>query len=302
MRVVFLPEGGFEKTGGFIELDDGAEITGKEEVFERQGYLTLRLTCRDIEIRHGVEVRNEMSKEDPDPAKRSSFRAITATGDIQKSRWGRFSLSILGRTTEHTSMGVTIRENEEGEAVFAAGMSGDSDLDHEYDESFFVEVVITRERMDTIIRELQMPGAELRLDVRVSHFPMFYAPWSPSIDEGRVIKFLDRERDVENAEDVPEEFWNRDVHRKILSESTYPPVRIAVVRSLLEPAGRVDGEPSATDIEGEAVAPPLKQVAPIRSDTRASMAEAIKVASDKISRRLVALSIVVLIAAVLIAA
>lgn len=295
MRVVFLPDGGFQKSGGFIELDDGAEITGAEEVYQRQGYLTLRLTCRDTEIRHGVEVWNE--EKDADPTKRSSFRAITATGDIQKSRWGRFSLSILGRTTEHSSMGVTIRENEAGEAVFAAGMSGDSDLDHEYDESFFVDVVITRERMDTIIRELQMPGAELRLDVRVSHFPMFYAPWSPSIDEGRVIKFLDRERDVENAEDVPDDFWNRDFHSDALANAERRPVNIAVVRRL----GRLEEQSAPRHLDNDVpTSPDMSE--PETAPAASSDIQAIHAASGKIARRLTILAVSILLAAVIIAA
>ena len=40
VKVKFLPEGGFNKNGAFIEYD-GDSPTGQETEFQRQSYLTL---------------------------------------------------------------------------------------------------------------------------------------------------------------------------------------------------------------------------------------------------------------------
>lgn len=290
MRLIFLPDGGFQNAGGFIEVENDAETSGSEEVYQRQGHLTIRLKCRDIQVRHGVHVRNEMTEEEADPSKRSSFRSIGATGDIQKSRWGQHSLSILGRKQEHRQVSISIRDHAEGEAVFAAGMSGASDVDLEYDESFFIEVVLERQRMDMILRELQMPGAELWVEAKIDKFPNFYATWSPAIDEGRTIKFLDSERDVENADEIPDDFWNRDLHREMLSGTDRQPVNVAVIRSLnppneLEPEHDFEETPSV-----QAPAPDYR-----------SLARAIADASSRITKRLMLLAVVILVSAALVA-
>ena len=47
MRVIFLPTGGFNKNGAFIEVPDGQEPTGNEPEYERQGYLNVTLSCTD---------------------------------------------------------------------------------------------------------------------------------------------------------------------------------------------------------------------------------------------------------------
>lgn len=59
MRVIFLPVGGFNKKGAFIEIPDGQEPTGKEEQFERQGSLNLSLTCSNVSVSKSLSVRTE---------------------------------------------------------------------------------------------------------------------------------------------------------------------------------------------------------------------------------------------------
>ena len=295
MRIVFAPEGGFGKTGGFVEVKDGEKITGEDQVYQRQGHLTLRLMCRNPNLRIGAEVRRERAEDDVDPAKRGSFRSIAATGVIQESRWGTHKLSFLGSDSEHEEMQVTIREYEDREGVYAAGIPGDADIDIVLNECFFVEIVLTPERMSSLVKELQMPGAELHVEVKLWKFPRFYAPWSPSIDEGRLIKFLNSRRDVENADQIPEEFWNQDIHDEILEDPDEPPVTVAVMRRLGAPYDSPDGEIAGQIGEVKMTAAPNRSM---KSEPKPNQSV---IAARKVSRSIWALAISLLIAAFIVA-
>ena len=110
-------------------------------------------------------------------------------------------------------------------------MEGDSDSKgHHY---FFLELQIHRERFAALLNELSTPGTVLHISARSDCFRDFYAEWSPLVSEGRVIKFLDSKRDVENADKIPEDFWRTsEFQRELVSDPYHPPVTIRVERHL----------------------------------------------------------------------
>ena len=55
MEVRFIPDGGFNKVGGFIE-DTG----NNEKIYERQGYLDVDIKCRDMSLQHGFFGRHRI--------------------------------------------------------------------------------------------------------------------------------------------------------------------------------------------------------------------------------------------------
>ena len=90
-----------------------------------------------------------------------------------------------------------------------------------------------RPRLAALLKELSTPGAVLHISVKSDRFRNFYAEWSPSISEGRVIKLLDSKRDVENADEIPEGFWlTPEFQRELVSDLDNPPVTISVGRPL----------------------------------------------------------------------
>ncbi|WP_157933036.1 hypothetical protein [Roseovarius salinarum] len=228
LKVRFLPEGGFEKNGAFIEYE-GDEPTGEETEYQRQGYLTLDIACSELKIITSLGVICEYEEVE----KRQYSRAIRATGVIQPARWGRYSLSFLGEKSKTDRITVTIRENAIGEAATLAGLKFEGDLDIEEIHEFFLEIEVQHERFATLIDELSHPDAVLKISARADRFRGFYARWSPSISDGRVIKFLDEKRDVKNADEIPEDFWrSSEFERTLLSDSVNPPVTIDVGRPL----------------------------------------------------------------------
>lgn len=293
MRVIFTPDGGFGGTGGFIEVKNGAKITGKEEVYQKQGFLNLRLICRDIGISHGISVIDEKFLANEAERTRTSTRRISGTGTIQNARWQRHRLSFFGRDETYSEIEVTIRERPEVEAAYVAGLSVEADMDLDGEEMFFAEITITAKRMDMLMHEIQQPNAELYVSIHLSAFQNFYATWSPAIDEGRVIKFLNSDRDIENRDEVPNEFWNKATHQEMLTDANVPPISVEVIRRF-----------PSTMAEQETEAPQAAAIPGHKSRTKTatlSYSESITAASKRISRRISILCIVVLVAAVLVA-
>ena len=221
MRVYYVEGRGFGGASGFVEVPEGASVDDENlEVFQKQNYLSVIFECSDVRIglRSDVFIGRVDEAEAPKTSERPK-RSITATGTIQNARFGAFSLSLLGSENEHSSVDVSIREEEE-ESCFAAGMAAKDDLDIEIKEGFFVEATITSEAMNDLVAGIKEPGSRLVLRVDYQRFKGFYAAWSPSISEGRVIKFLDNIRDVENRSEVPNDFVHVPAGRR--QEGVHP--------------------------------------------------------------------------------
>jgi hypothetical protein len=229
LKVRFLPEGGFDKNGAFIEYEGDAP-NGDEMEYQRQWYLRLDIACNDLKVGTRFSVLNE-NEEQPE---RAASRAISAKGVIQPARWGRFSLSWLGGRQNTHEVSITIRENKQGETAAMGGLFIEKgDLDMESHDFFYLEVNMHPDRFAPLLKELTAPGANLLLSADVQRFRNFYAEWSPSVSDGRVIKFLDREQDVENADEIPEDFWRTpEFQRELVSNPDNPPVTISVGRPL----------------------------------------------------------------------
>jgi hypothetical protein len=228
LKVRFRPEGGFGKNGAFIEYDGDAP-NGDETEYQRQGCLTLDITCTDLKFGMNLGVLCEHEEVE----KREHRRSISANGKIKPARWGRYSLSFLGEKDSTREIAISIHESAKGEAATLAGTNTEGDLDLEGHRYFFLELHVHWERFAVLLSELSILGAALHISVRSDRFRDFYAAWSPSISEGRVIKFLDSKRDVEDADEIPESFWRTpEFQRELVSNPDSPPVRISVGRPL----------------------------------------------------------------------
>lgn len=179
LKVRFLPEGGFDKNGAFIEYEDDAP-NGDEKEYQRQSYLTLDLACNDLHVGTHFSELNE-TEEQPE---RTASRAIRAKGVVQPARWGRFSLSRMADRQKIHEVDVRIRENKHGEAAMMSGLFIEGDLDIESEDSFFLQIEMYSDRFTPLLKELAAPGAKIRLSVDVERFRNFYAEWSPRSAKG----------------------------------------------------------------------------------------------------------------------
>lgn len=220
---------------------------------------------------------------------------INATGTIDRERYGQFSLAFFGEKTVHHKVNVQIRGREGPERVYVSGFPANDDFDMTNEESFFVELAVSPDRMQLILTELQQLGAVMKIRVSMARFRGFYASWSPSISEGRLIKFLDRQEDVENHADIPEDFLKsylafEDDDQEFIDH----PVQITFGRHLSEaPIKPTDEEPD------EYLDEPLVPQQPNQSARNPDVA--IMAAARLVKRGLTMLSAAVVVAAVLVA-
>jgi hypothetical protein len=230
LKVHFLPNGGFDKNGAFVEYREALTLPDENKVeYQRQGYLTIDLLCEDIALNASFGIVNE----EAEAAGRGKKRSISAKGRIQPARWGKFSLSLLGENTTTEEVNVWIHETAETEQVWFGGASLDADLYHEGFNGFIVELHLATPRFERLIEDLSAPNSQLQIQVRADRFPNFYSEWSPSISEGRVVKFLQSKRDIENSNEVPEIFWREpDFQRELTSDPERPPITVSVNRYL----------------------------------------------------------------------
>jgi hypothetical protein len=77
----------------------------------------------------------------------------------------------------------------------------------EWDEHFSVDAILDPQSFDELKREMDgSPDLSAIITIKLDGMQGLYTTWSPSISEGRVLKFLDRREDVANVEEMPEEF------------------------------------------------------------------------------------------------
>lgn len=230
LKVRFLPNGGFNKNGAFVEYE-GDHPPEKAVCFERASYLTLNIECFDMELIHGASIFNDSLPENVSVP--LNWRTIRAKGRVLCSNYGQYSLSMMGSRSFTTELAVSVREGEDAEDVLLSGYNEHGEFGEIGPETFFVEAVLKAERFERLLDAIQQPKARLRLSVRANEQRGFYAPWSPSIDEGRLLKFLDgkydAERLVENANEIPELFWRRPEDRW---SKHRPQAEVAVVQPI----------------------------------------------------------------------
>lgn len=257
-RVVFLPNGGFEKTGAFVELGEDADISDSIPQYQRQAFLRVTLKCVDLQLQHSWSVTQRPGPKHEGPEREpadqtdqppETRRSIGGTGFVERSRFGRYRFSLLGEDSEHDQVSIRISDGGVEERAYFAGMEDIDEFDVKAGELFFLEIHLPTERFDALVGAISQQRAQLWADMSVSAFRGFYATWSPSIDEGRVIKFLNRSDDVENADEMPAAF-HQDASEEDGSFSWRDDVvRLYVTRALSEPSKSQAGPHSVEPLE-----------------------------------------------------
>jgi len=237
LNIKFISDGGFNKSGAFVEFEGEAPI-GDEVEFERQGYISLNLICHKLDFTSSIRVMNETEERKPDD--RVTTKRISGKADIGGARWGDFSLSFLGEEKTYSQISLNIRSNPDGEAASFAGLLLKGDIDLEPMDEFYLELDVFEDRFDKLVEELGFEDAELHIHVDTARFPQFYSTWSPSVSEGRIIKFLNDKNEILNKENIPSEFWEPLGFDEKFSDPSDALVSLGVKRSLgIRSSGKV---------------------------------------------------------------
>ncbi|MEZ5754263.1 MAG: hypothetical protein R3D90_05665 [Paracoccaceae bacterium] len=140
---------------------------------------------------------------------------------------------LSGKAKLYDDVSVIVHESNEGEDSAFSGLKHEADIDLRGWDEFFAEVHISREKFSALLAEIEKGGATLQITVQTGKFEGFYATWSPSISEGRPIKFLNNISDVENRNEVPSEFLTRKKQNQKDSPVASQPIGIVVSRPLV---------------------------------------------------------------------
>lgn len=197
LEVRFNVGGGFNKVGSFSEGSSPNE-------YEKQGHITVEFCCsrltftRSWGLERGYKTDSELTEVN------SEF--FSGQGTIRPSQWGRYSLSFLGSRRMHWKVDVVIRKGAE-KSVGIVPMKAMQDIDLSWDEHFTLEVTLDEKAFSEFRDELRAnPDFSAVIGVRLDGMRGLYTTWSPSISEGRVLKFLDDKKDVSNADQLTEGF------------------------------------------------------------------------------------------------
>ncbi len=133
---------------------------------------------------------------------------LEGKGRIRRSQWGRYSLSFLGSRRTYTTLDVSIRKGEAKHiSIVPFKETSDINLDQSWDEHFSLDVRLDEKSFGELRDELRAnPAFSILITTKLDRLRGLYTTWSPSISEGRMLKFLDDRKDVSNHVDMPEEF------------------------------------------------------------------------------------------------
>jgi uncharacterized protein YifN (PemK superfamily) len=200
LTVRFRPGGGFNKTGSFTEGNIDRE-------YERQGFINLEVGCDRLKYIRSWSLENSYDEEDT--LVELGRERLAGSGRILPSHYGTYSLSFLGGSRNHRILDVNIHKSAE-KMIYVVPMRSTHDLDISEDETFSLDVRLDGKTFDELHETLRAnPSFSTIIFVRLDQMRGMYTTWSPSVSDGRVLKFLDRRADIENEAEAPEEF--RDV-------------------------------------------------------------------------------------------
>jgi hypothetical protein len=197
LDVVFHPKGGFSKQGSFT---DG----NKANEYERQEFLTLEVACKKFSFVRSWGLETDYDNEDE--LTEANAERFGGQGVIKRSQHGRYSLSFLGSRQAHTTIDISIHKSKRKHISIVPFKASD-DMDNAWDEHFCLQVRLDETSFAELRDELRAnPDFSVLISVKLDSMRGLYTTWSPSISEGRVLKFLDDKKDVSNHSAMPEDF------------------------------------------------------------------------------------------------
>ncbi len=212
LEVRFVPGGGFNKRGSLVELKEGEERSEDTPEYEICNFVSLTVRC--VSLRYMLNVARDNTNfnfDGPEATPKPEYvdrvdENLAGLGEIQPSLYGAHSLSILGTDQRHHTVEVSIRRTEENR-YYLLPFRQSYELDDATQEHFALQVDLSLDAFDRIKNLMEgQPNCEVEIRVQLDGLPGFYTTWSPSVSDGRTLKFLDRKDDVTNAKELPEYF------------------------------------------------------------------------------------------------
>lgn len=157
--------------------------------------------------------------------------SLTAKGHILDDGHGKPHLSVLGSRHESDTLAVVIHDGGKCEDVsFYGGLPVDI-LGSSVMGGFQLYLSLPSTKYEELVADLQ-PSIELHIELDAGAFPNCLVEWSPGINMDRTVKFLFDVTKVENNDEIPEGFFERNFYEEkipALQPSPFP-VTLSLVR------------------------------------------------------------------------
>ena len=172
---------------------------GDNNDYIRCEYITVNLQCELV--RHSKRLSFTPSLNDTDelgnevlldPDYRRTER-VELIGHIGKSRLGGWhSFSFFGSSNRINSINVDLATIEGGATAGAIiyGLEASHDFDFDSEEELSISIGMPEEQYSYYVAHLLERGSKLQITLKLDQCLQCFTSWSPSIDEGRIIKYL----------------------------------------------------------------------------------------------------------------
>lgn len=197
LKVSFQQNGGFNRNGCFVEDD-------KDEEYEKVSFMSPEIVSPELTfVRGWNKVERYENSEITFNEEQSEYFRGKAT--IAPSRSGQYMFSIFGSKGTHETVEVHIRKSDQISCAIIP-VKENADIDFSSEERFIVQITLAAASFEDFRSEYFSRKQRLVISLRLGGMEGVYTTWSPSISEGRVIKFLDERDDISNVADTPSSF------------------------------------------------------------------------------------------------
>jgi len=194
---------------------------GDSNDYIRCEYITLNLQCelvrhtKRLSFTPSLNDTDELGNEvllDPDYRRTEGVELIGHIGRAGLGGWHSFS--FFGSSNKINNIKVNLATTEGGAAVGAVvyGLEASHDFDFDCEEELSICIGMPEEQYSYYVAHLLERGSKLQITLKLDQCLQCFASWSPSIDEGRIIKYLGF--NVGNALkqdfEIPEAFYTEE--------------------------------------------------------------------------------------------
>jgi len=136
-------------------------------------------------------------------------------GQVERSSLGgEYSFSFFGSTKRVERLRVSLGSVEEGalDGAVIIGLEEEHSFDFDSEEEILICIGMPKDKYDYYVRHLIEKDSMLKISLQLDNCLQCFTSWSPSIDEGRVIKYLGDQtgRVLVEKFDIPESFYTPD--------------------------------------------------------------------------------------------
>ena len=200
-------------TAHLLQEDDPNE-------YIRCQFVSVRFKCelssykRRLSFKHSDIHHDELGNEFDIGATYQKSSSLELSAYVCKENTGWHSFSFFGKNNEvqpTIKLFVSKGDEEEGATIF--GFEEHHDMDIQTEESLTLCIGLPQDRFEEYLAALLDGSCDLYVDIRLDKCAQLFSTWSPSVSEGRKIKYLSAGKadELMATYEIPEDFYSSEI-------------------------------------------------------------------------------------------